>query len=108
LTPAIVADNFEPEKIDCKPVRVNASSVAFNVSRAGFSVAANSSRKRDNCEPGLFKREPLQLIDYKEIEIISKEGARRYSANTIHDTDQIITYQQCSIFSLPQYISLEK
>jgi three-Cys-motif partner protein len=69
-----------------------------------FSKTCNNSPASGE----IYKIVLNRLIDYKEIEIISKEGARRYSANTIHDTDQIITYQQCSIFSLPQYISLEK
>jgi hypothetical protein len=31
--------------MECEPMRVNASSVAFILSRAGFSVAINSSPK---------------------------------------------------------------
>ncbi|WP_020481805.1 three-Cys-motif partner protein TcmP [Methylomonas sp. MK1] len=38
------------------------------------------------------------LIDYKQVEVISENGARRKSPNTIHDKDQIIAPRQRLIF----------
>ncbi|WP_135005727.1 hypothetical protein [Pseudomonas savastanoi] len=41
-----VAANDEPETMECKSMRLNASSLAINLSQAAASVAVNLSRKR--------------------------------------------------------------
>jgi len=45
-----------------------------------------------------FKEALAKLVAHKEIEIISVDGARRHSSNTITDKDQLMPTRQ-GIFS---------
>jgi len=46
----------------------------------------------------VYKKAIAKLIELKEVVVLSQNGAKRLSANTIHDKDQIIAPRQHSLF----------
>jgi three-Cys-motif partner protein len=61
-----------------------------------FSTTCNNSP----ASAKIYRKAIGQLIDYKDVEVISQGGAQRRSPNTIHDKDQILVPRQKSLFSL--------
>ncbi|MGZ8916132.1 MAG: three-Cys-motif partner protein TcmP [Methylobacter sp.] len=59
-----------------------------------FSMTCNNSP----ASAEIYRKAIAQLIELKELVVISQDGAQRKSPNTIHDKDQIIAHQQRSIF----------
>ena len=59
-----------------------------------FSMTCNNSP----ASAEIYKQSIESLIQHKQIEVFSKEGSKRQSANTIHDSDVLIKPKQSSIF----------